>query len=78
MERQTYTHRNLVKEAKEGSETMKKMIWVCVKCGAAFPEGLPYGTRNCPYCDGELKLHRVVDPLTYELEKKGAIPKERG
>jgi len=53
---------------------MKKMIWACVKCGVAFPEGLPYGTKNCPYCDGELKLHRVVDPVTFELERKKAKP----
>jgi len=49
---------------------MKKKIWACVKCGVAFPQGLPYETKNCPFCDGKLKLHRVVDPFTLALEGK--------
>ena len=51
---------------------MKKKIWEYTKCEIAFHRGLPCGIKICPYCKGELKLHRVVDPLTCDLERKEA------
>lgn len=43
---------------------MTKML-ACDKCGVAFPdwdvEIAKEFNMNCPYCDGEIKSHRVVE-----------------
>jgi len=48
---------------------VKDEIWACPKCGVAFPEGLPYAEKKCPYCGNDLKVHKIVDPFHYKKEE---------